>query len=603
MSSFKHKVSPLLIVFFLISLTLTNEAKPKPLSLKAILKAIQPSLNTTAKTEEPTSNEEENTLTGVEIRGNTHALSTLVLNEISLHEGNVADPIKIQMDVRNIQSLGLFSEVRAVVEKKKLIFYVTENVQIDAIQFKGITVFNADFLSEAIRSKKGDIFNIRTVQKDIDIIKALYIDKGYTEAKVINIQSPEKNGEPLVFEIAEGIIENIIVTGNRTTKSYVILREMETKPGSLIHAATLKEDLRRIYNLSYFTDLKPVFLAGSSPNSQILEIDITERASNGSFTFGGGYSPTGGSSLFTNLNWDNLFGMGQTIVFNSQFGRASTYQFKYFNPWMWDKRKSFSFKTWLTDGSVESTNFLAGGGGSYVNQRSGGVEVGVGLPQSYELKTYHYVKYEKVHLFDPDTRYTIQSYRYVFAFDDRDVIFNPTEGNFDTFSIEKGFKIYADSLDFTRYDLDLRKFFKTFDQQCIATRLSLGYISSPDISNEDLFGREYYRVGGSSTVRGYDDLNPFANGNKQVVANIEYRFLLSDMFQFILFVDAGYATRFLNDDGSTYRYVSPTDLSQYKIGKGVGARITVPMLGQLRLDFGVDEKGNSRIHFNIGQAF
>lgn len=591
------------IVFcFFILFSSGLEAKPKVLTLKSILSALQvakPTENTAADI--PSADPQEALISAIEVKGGSKSLTNLILNEIGLKEGDVVDPLKIQMDVRNVQSLGLFSEVHADMEGSKLVFYVTENPQITTVEFKGLTVFTPSFLLENFKTKIGDYFNIKTIQKDIDFIKALYQDKGYTEAKVINVQSPEKTGDPLVFEITEGIIENIIVTGNRLTKDYVILREMETKPGSLIHAPTLKEDLRRIYNLSYFTELKPNFLPGTTPNTQILEIDLTERPSNGTFTFGGGYSATGGLSMFTNLNWDNLFGMGQTIVFNSQFGRASTYQFKYYNPWMWDKRKSFSFRTWLTNGSVESINPL-GGSLSYQNEKRGGVELGVGWPYSYELKTVHYVKYEKVKLLDSNKLYTVQSYRYVVSYDTRDVVFNPTEGNFSSLSIEKGFKIYADSLDFTRYDIDLRKYFKTFEQQTIATRLLLGYIRSPDISDTDLFNGEYYRVGGGNTVRGYDEFSPFASGNKQVVANVEYRFLFGDTFQVILFVDAGYASRFVNPDGS-YRTVSPFDLSQYKIGKGIGTRITIPMLGQLRLDFGIDEVGNSRIHFSVGQTF
>ena len=54
---------------------------------------------------------------------------------------------------------------------------------------------------------------------------------------------------------------------------------------------------------------------------------------------------------------------------------------------------------------------------------------------------------------------------------------------------------------------------------------------------------EYYFVGGPNTVRGYDEYpNSFAFGKNQLVGNLEYRFLLSDIFQFLLFIDAGWAS-------------------------------------------------------------
>ncbi|MCP4050321.1 MAG: BamA/TamA family outer membrane protein [bacterium] len=99
-------------------------------------------------------------------------------------------------------------------------------------------------------------------------------------------------------------------------------------------------------------------------------------------------------------------------------------------------------------------------------------------------------------------------------------------------------------------------------------------------------------IGGSSTVRGYDDMTPFAYGTKRVIASIEYRFLFNDMFQGIIFIDAGNAT-----SGKIQ------DLSKFRIGKGIGTRLIIPGIGPLRLDFGVDDSGVSRIHFNIGQTF
>jgi outer membrane protein insertion porin family len=387
-------------------------------------------------------------------------------------------------------------------------------------------------------------------------------------------------------------LESVSVSGNTKTAAYVILREMDLKPGMVLQKDTLKEDLRRIYNLNYFTELTPQFTRGKDPQNTRLQIVVKERSSSGSLSFGGGYSPTTGFSIFSDFYWDNLFGTGQLIMLKGQFGQATTYQFKYYNPWMWDNRKSFMLRTWLTDGSLGQISPFTGAS-ELVAQRRKGIDGTVGIPLSYELKTFHKLKFEDVVLTNVNKAYEIESYTFSIAYDTRDIWFSPSEGDFHTFSVEKGFKLNDLSLDFTRYDLDLRKFFKVVDKQTIGTRFAVGYLTSPVSNDADIFGAEYYRAGGGDTVRGYDDQHPFAFGTKRILANLEYRFLFTDEFSFILFVDAGYATS--NQD--------VTDWTRYKIGKGAGIRFNIPGLGPLRLDAGMDELGIVRMHFNIGNAF
>ena len=120
--------------------------------------------------------------------------------------------------------------------------------------------------------------------------------------------------------------------------------------------------------------------------------------------------------------------------------------------------------------------------------------------------------------------------------------------------------------------------------------------------NDDIMTAQQYYVGGSRSVRGYPDNDPFARGNKQVLATIEYRYIFNSSLFFYFFVDAGYATYFQTDDDEwvvqDYR-----DFSSYKIGKGIGVNITVPGLGPLKLDYGINEDNNGMVQFNIGYSF
>ncbi len=569
-----------------------------PLNLKSVLKSVSSLLGTgnmTPTRSAVSSVAPSDVLVSVRVTGNRTVGSQFVIDSSMIRLGEEPNPFRIGRAVKNIQSLGIFKDVRTEVVKtsagKVLTFKVTENAKIGEVRLQGVSAFSSDHLISMLGSRSGDLLNLVQVRKDLKVLEQAYRDAGYDEAKVVSFSAPSGDGEPLIFEMSEGILERVEVTGNTRTKDYVIIREMVSKPGQPINKARLRQDFQRIQNLGYFTAINPLTRAGTSPNSTILTWEIEERENAGTFTMGGGFSPTAGFSFFSDIYWDNLFGTGQLVSAKAQLGRLTTYELKYSNPWMWDERKSVTARTWLRDGQVDQ--FLPNSNSvGYRNERSRGVSLEMGWPFSYEFGSVHSVKYESVQLRDVNKSYTLTSYTFGLNYDTRDVRFNPLSGMYDTFRIEKSFSLSPSSLDLTRVDIDLRTFFKVAEQQTFATRIALGYLTSPIISDEDLFLREYYRVGGSNSVRGWNDYYPFSVGNKQLLSSVEYRYVFNDMFQAVAFVDAGFATK-----------ASLFDLSQARIGKGVGVRFTVPMLGPIRLDWALGDTGESYIHVSMGHAF
>ncbi|NQY74806.1 MAG: BamA/TamA family outer membrane protein [Candidatus Margulisbacteria bacterium] len=536
------------------------------------------------------SQSKENIITAITIEGQSQIPRSLILKEIALKVGDPLNPFIIQNAVKSVKSMGVFSNVRSEVtplkEGKRLKIIVKENPLISLIRFEGNTIYTDEDLLSKILSKPQEILNLQNVRNDVSELQSLYSDNGYFQAKVYGVETPNKEGDPLVFKFIEGKISEIQVTGNTRTKDYVILREMDLKPGMILNKKLLKEDLRRIYNLNFFSDVYPNFYDANVLNETILEIGIAER-STGTFTFGGGFGQTSGWFGNLDLSFDNLLGTGQLVSLRGSFGRSTTYQLKYHNPWMWPKRKSFTARAWSTSGQQGFANpFSSGDSFSFRDEDRVGFDLAVGWPYSYELRTIHRIKSENISV--PSIgNHNIRSYNFVISLDKRDVWFNPSEGLYYTYSVERGFPLDSESLDFTRNDLTFNHFFKIVEKQTIATRIKLGLITG---IVEDT---EIYYVGGAYTVRGYDDFNPFAIGNKQALFNLEYRLLFSDMFQGILFIDTGYATT-----GNDL-----FDFKKYRLGKGVGMRLLVPGLGPIRLDLGNDDQGSWRVHFSIGHIF
>ena len=469
----------------------------------------------------------------------------------------------------------------------KWIITLVENPVLQQIKFIGNESINAEDLTSNLTSKVDELFNYNKTREDISKIEAKYKDEGFILSKVNKVDLPTLSNPTLTFFIQESEINAISVTGNTKTKDYVILRELDLEKGQKINEIELRKNLGRVYNLNYFSEVIPDLQPSiSTKNVYDLIISVEEKSTD-SVNFGGGWGQRSGGFLYSDLNINNFLGTGQLIALRGQWGNdLQTYQFKYHNPWMFGKRKSFTYRAWNTRGNFGFNNTVSTG---YRPETRYGMDAAVGLPHSYELRSNHKVKIEDVYISNSsvsnEENYSIQSYAYSMSYDTRDVSFNPLNGRYYLATIENGFKLKANSLLFTKYDVQLSHFFQTFEKQTIATRLILGRI------NGNIEETEYYYIGGPNTVRGYVEYpNSFGFGKSQLLANVEYRFLISDMFQFLFFVDAGWASN-LGDDITTG-----------KIGKGFGIRINSP-LGPIRIDLGIDELGERRTHLNIGHVF
>jgi outer membrane protein insertion porin family len=115
----------------------------------------------------------------------------------------------------------------------------------------------------------------------------------------------------------------------------------------------------------------------------------------------------------------------------------------------------------------------------------------------------------------------------------------------------------------------------------------------------DLPPYEAFSLGGSNSVRGYEEGDVGA-GRSFIQATAEYRFPIISVIGGALFVD------FASDLGTGDNV--PGDPAGVRgkpgtgFGFGVGVRVQSP-LGPIRVDYGLNDEGDSRIHFGIGERF
>lgn len=242
------------------------------------------------------------------------------------------------------------------------------------ITWKGNTKYTDSVLNFILGIKKGDIYNIATLNKKLGKnlspeggdISGLYMDDGYLFFSVDPIETAVYN-DTIDFEIRmregpQATIKNVNIAGNEKTKEYVIRRELRTVPGEKFSRADLIRSNREIANLGYFNqekiDINPV------PNPEDGTVDINykvEEKSNDqlelSAGWGGGIGLTGTlgvtfnnfsiRNIFNKETWDPLpSGDGQklSVRFQSNGRQFRSYNFSFTEPWLGGKRRN-SFTT------------------------------------------------------------------------------------------------------------------------------------------------------------------------------------------------------------------------------------------------------------------
>ena len=416
-------------------------------------------------------------ITGLEVQGNIYVSSEIILKSVSSKVGDAIEESAINADLKAIFALGYFEDVKALFEDygdgKKVIFRIMENPVIRSIKFSGNTAYSTEEIHSLLNTKETQLLNFKMLRQDISTIQQQYYDEGYIMSKITDVVT-DRDEETLTFIISEGYVQGITIEGNTNTKDYVILRELKTKAGSVFNESTLKSDIRRIFNLGYFSEINPVFEPGTEKNSLIIILKIKE-ARTSTVNFGGGYGEREGWFGFIDLSINNFQGTAQNFLIKGQWGQEiSTYQFKYFNPWFMPERlgdrTSLTARFWNTLGRDIYLTLQ--------DEFHVGWDMAIGKELSENYRSSFSLGSESI---SPRGIATFEAYDSHFlgvslSYDTRDVWLNPSEGAFHTVSLKQGWKIESgNTTNYTKYGVDLNRFIPVRERTVFAWHIGTGY--------------------------------------------------------------------------------------------------------------------------------
>ncbi|MBU7585070.1 MAG: BamA/TamA family outer membrane protein [Nostoc sp. TH1S01] len=590
-------------------------------------------------------------------------LEEKVYQVIRTQPGRTTTRTQLQEDINSIFGTGFFSNVQALPEDTPLgvrvSFIVQPNpvltkVQIEANPGTGVaSVLPANTADEVFKDQYGKILNLRDLQEGIKTLTKRYQDQGYVLANVIGAPQVSENGV-VTLQIAEGVVENIKVRfrnkeGQETddqgrpirgrTQEYIITREVELKPGQVFNRNTVQKDLQRVYGLGLFEDVNVSLDPGTDPSKVDVVINVAERSS-GSIAAGAGISSASGLFGTVSYQQQNLNGRNQKLGAEVQVGtRELLFDLRYTDPWIAGdpyrtsytanifRRSSISLVFEGDEDNVET--FRAGdddGDRPRVLRLGGGVTFTRPLSANpYERAEWTAsagLQYQRVSTRDADGNLR----RFGTVYDDngqpgeliplsfsgtgqddlvllqlgtqrdrRNNALQPTSGSFLRFGLDQSLPLGEGNILLTRLrgsysqyiPVKLTNFSK--GPQTLAFNIQGGTILG------DLPPYEAFTLGGSNSVRGYEE-GTLASGRSYVQASVEYRFPVFSIVSGAVFVDFG------SDLGSSTRAAEVLNKNGTGYGYGLGVRVQSP-LGPIRIDYGINDDGDSRINFGIGERF
>ncbi|MGQ9870711.1 BamA/TamA family outer membrane protein [Leptodesmis sp.] len=583
-----------------------------------------------------------------------------VYGAIRTQPGRTTTRSQLQEDINAIFATGYFSNVRAVPEDTPLgvrvTFEVTPNPILRSVQLEGNTVLPPSEIEKAFGDQYSKILNLNALKDGIKILNQWYQDNGYVLAQVLDSPAVSPDGV-VTLQVAEGQVEAVKVrfinkegedvdskTGKPIrgrTRDFIVTREFQTKPGDIFNRRIIEQDLQRAFGLGIFDDIRlSLQPSETDPRKVIVIANVVEKNAGSIFASAGISSASG---LFGSVGYqqNNLGGNNQKLGAEVQVGqRELLFDLNFTDPWIGGDpfRTSYTINLFrrrtislIFDGGEREVNLPNGDTPRIL--RTGGI-LSFTRPLSRDVfRRAEWIaslglQYQRVSIRDSDGRLSpvdelgnslsfsgtgrddLLSLQFGIVQDRRNDVLRPTSGSLLRLGTEqflpigegnilgnrlRGSYSYYIPTQLAKFTAGCRKVNPT-PADCPQT---LAFNIQGGAFLGDLPPYEAFALGGSNSVRGYGE-GELAAARDFIQGTIEYRFPVFNIISGALFVDGAYGF------GSQGLVPGNPGGNRGKPGKGygygLGVRVQSP-LGPIRVDFGINDQGDTQFSFGIGERF
>jgi outer membrane protein insertion porin family len=531
----------------------------------------------------------------------------------------------------------------------KIIYRLREGIpaKVASIQLNGVSEDIMNYLLRNLQTKEKLNFNPIAFKQDLDTISNLLKKEGFYYSSISNIDSVQivsYNRDNSLVDINIDIeldkrlyVNNIILVGNRRTRSKFILREILLRKGDVITPEVIDGSQTSLLSSGLFSsvNIKPI---KNITNKADILISVREKDF-GLVEFAPGIRTDLGPKVSTSISYNNIDGLNKKVSFKGQINQRIQLD-------TLDERRRQESNSLLeynilvnySENKIFDTNWDFSAVTSTTRRRFYSFDADiqrVGVTTSIQTSKWFSTSFtyqlETISQYDSSLErehghFQIGSLTPTLTFDFRDNRINPTKGSFFNLSFELAnptlLSQQNDELEINYYKIVSRnRFYAPIPNGVLAISLAAGYQKNnatglKDNGQGELQTTGYipnikvFRLSGMDIVRGFEDFEiNRLNSNQDIsevrvddtayLANlkIEPRFFLSDASMIGVFYDAGRV------------FVDSYDLGDLRSSMGLSFKYLTPV-GSLDFDYGIkllrkrDANGTlespGRLHVSIG---
>jgi outer membrane protein insertion porin family len=451
--------------------------------------------------------------------------------------------------------------------------------QIQKITFEGNNQIPERDLLEQLNLSPLEPLRLNQLESGIANIKKYYRDHGFLEMNLINEKNESENlvtyNEDdtlaiLHFKIFEGpkvIVSSIVIEGNSITKDYVVLKEVEFKPGDVLTPAKIDESLARLQRLNLFTSVDIRTLEEKTMVSQRTVVVHVSDRDPGVYNFGAGATNELGFTLrgYAGVAYRNISGLARAISLRVDINDyLQTVKFLerrisagYLEPYLFDTR--LKFRTNFTDAVyiADYTRFLA----TQSDQADFDLEQEITSHVLVRWDVLNWTKYSTYQINGdpayPPYNVDIGATGPTIELDYRDNPFSPTRGSYTKINLEYGdpLLLSTSNVNYWRATASYSYNWNIFRKVVWANMVRGGILQNLkpiDEGGQVPWLQKGFLLGGPTTIRGFTYAEAFPNvqdlGNQefQLTTNAsmyliksEVRFPIKGNIGAVLFFDGG----------------------------------------------------------------
>jgi len=405
-------------------------------------------------------------------------------------------------------------------------------------------------------------------------------------------------------------VDSILITGNVTTKDFVILREMTLKRGSLITQEKIEYDKKRIYSLGLFNEVQ-MFVIPSSEHTADLVVIVNERWFIYPYPVVGLKDRDWGKFYFgVGLTHLNFRGRNEKVFLSFVLGYDPGFSITYRNPSLTDDG-TFFLNTRISHSNVSNRSLQAQSLAGKFTERHTSFSATIGKRFTIASTVWTTVGYEIVDMSDVVPALSLSPSgkdRYPFfgvgaSYDTRDLREYPAYGTFAQVTVTK-FGLPSHDVDFIRYSFDTRRYIPLNSVFVLTARAFTDVVAA---GPTPVYNRVYFGYG--ERLRGHffhvvEGENIFGVSTELHYTLFEPTYFTVNFLppEFGVWKFGVYAAVF-GDAGTVWFRRHPFALNNFLRGYGAGLHLLLPYSAVFRAEYGIDEYGNGEFIFDLGTTF